>query len=160
MSAMDQLARYTQALGDNAAAAIARADAAAAAIRPIWEFADWFSDLFGFLWEPERGRWKAALYEANRLRALAIEADAFRASEPRRFLDAAWANHPLLFSEPAPDSRATHAAASIQIHSERHTVERQVVVVTCKYCQKLTPVDHASCDHCGAAGFGSSQAGR
>lgn len=38
---------------------------------------------------------------------------------------------------------------------ERHVVERQVVVIRCKFCRKLTPVDHATCEHCGAPGFGS-----
>lgn len=35
----------------------------------------------------------------------------------------------------------------------RHTIERQVVVVRCKYCGKLTPVDLEKCKSCGAPKF-------
>lgn len=34
-----------------------------------------------------------------------------------------------------------------------HIIERQTVVVRCKYCQNLTPVDGHACRTCGAAGF-------
>jgi hypothetical protein len=34
-----------------------------------------------------------------------------------------------------------------------HVIERQTVVVRCKYCQNLTPVDSHACRTCGAAGF-------
>lgn len=35
----------------------------------------------------------------------------------------------------------------------QHTVERQVVVTRCKFCQHLTPVDLDTCKNCGAAKF-------
>lgn len=37
--------------------------------------------------------------------------------------------------------------------TRRHTIERQVVVVRCKYCGKLTPVDLERCKSCGAPKF-------
>lgn len=35
-----------------------------------------------------------------------------------------------------------------------HTIERQVVVTRCKFCQQLTPVDLERCANCGAMKFG------
>ena len=34
-----------------------------------------------------------------------------------------------------------------------HVIERQTVVVRCRYCQNLMPVDDHACRSCGAAGF-------
>jgi hypothetical protein len=70
------------------------------------------------------------------------------------WLNAAWNEHRLLFEHPpeAPPSSA-QAMGGGAVSIER--IERQIVVVRCKYCQQLTPVDRSSCEHCGAAGFGS-----
>jgi hypothetical protein len=69
-----------------------------------------------------------------------------------------WAEHVLLFNAPVPQAPPSsgHAAAS-QVYVERKLVERQVVVVRCRFCSQLTPVDRPSCEHCGSPGFGSSQ---
>jgi len=34
-----------------------------------------------------------------------------------------------------------------------HVIERQVVVVRCKFCKVLTPVDRDTCKECGSARF-------
>lgn len=35
------------------------------------------------------------------------------------------------------------------VEKETHLVERQVVVMRCRYCSKLTPVDLKACEGCG-----------
>ncbi len=52
------------------------------------------------------------------------------------------------YSQPAQSE-----AVRVERHVERHTIERQVVVVRCKFCAELTPVDASKCKHCGAASF-------
>lgn len=37
---------------------------------------------------------------------------------------------------------------------QNHIVERQVVVVRCRFCAQLSPVDWNACQHCGAVKFG------
>ncbi|MFO0618091.1 MAG: hypothetical protein U0414_36200 [Polyangiaceae bacterium] len=41
------------------------------------------------------------------------------------------------------------AASNKVVEKHTHVVERQVVVMRCKYCSKLTPVDLAACEVCG-----------
>lgn len=72
------------------------------------------------------------------------------------WLDGVWKQHPLLFEMPVPDGPTSQPGSS-QTYVERKVVERQIVVVRCKYCKQLTPVDNSTCEHCGAAGFGSAQ---
>lgn len=83
---------------------------------------------------------------------------AFQA-DPNRgaFLQRAWTEHPLLFTEPVPQAPAPGEVTSgpvVQTYVERQLVERQVVVTRCKFCQQMTPVDGHTCQHCGAPGFG------
>jgi hypothetical protein len=183
MSGMDRLSHYHNALGASPHGLIARADAYAESVDPkiakivaaviagiafLLLLPDAFRPLGVLLliaaggaayYSFERNqKWLAATREAARLRHLAAEAAAFRASDAGRFLEHAWAGHPLLFNEPAPDSRVSRPEVSVQIHSERQVVERQIVVVRCKFCRNLAPVDRPTCEHCGAAGFGSAQA--
>lgn len=71
------------------------------------------------------------------------------------WLQRMWAEHRLLFEAApvVPASGRSHAGPLV----ERHVVERQIVVVRCRFCRQLSPVDRPTCEHCGAAGFGSSQ---
>ena len=71
------------------------------------------------------------------------------------FLEQMWAQHPLLFREPVPQAPGAHSAPqrSVQVYVERQQVERQVVVVRCKFCKQLTPADATGCQYCGAPGF-------
>ncbi len=53
---------------------------------------------------------------------------------------------------------ATHQVVYVQspvVPNPRyeHTIERQVLVARCRYCQQITPVDLAACRNCGARGF-------
>lgn len=34
-----------------------------------------------------------------------------------------------------------------------YVIERQVIVVRCRYCQRITAIDLAGCSHCGASKF-------
>ncbi|MFO0549675.1 MAG: hypothetical protein U0271_14885 [Polyangiaceae bacterium] len=69
------------------------------------------------------------------------------------------AGAPSLFYEPAAEpSGPSSAPGSAQVYVERKLVERQIVVVRCRFCQQLTPVDRKECEHCGSPGFGSSKA--
>jgi hypothetical protein len=72
------------------------------------------------------------------------------------WLDQALRQHPLLVNEPIPQA-STSAQGLAQMHTvEKHSlVERQIVVVRCRFCKELTPVDGATCKNCGAPGFGS-----
>jgi hypothetical protein len=67
-----------------------------------------------------------------------------------------WGAHPLLFEIAVPDAPAPSSGTSSSTYVERKVVERQVVVVRCKYCKQYAPVDKPTCEHCGAAGYGSS----
>jgi hypothetical protein len=60
------------------------------------------------------------------------------------FIDCVRQEHPLLMN--APDAEQAVQRAPVLA---RHTIERQIVVVRCKYCAQLTPVDHSRCEHCG-----------
>lgn len=40
-------------------------------------------------------------------------------------------------------------ASNKVVEKTTHVVERQVVVMRCKYCSKLTPVDLKACESCG-----------
>lgn len=53
----------------------------------------------------------------------------------------------------AIDAKAAKKAKKKPTGVRRHTIERQVVVVRCKYCGKLTPVDLERCKNCGAPKF-------
>ena len=69
-------------------------------------------------------------------------------------LERAWREHPLLFREPAPELPSAGAQGqSVQTYVERQVVERQVVVVRCKFCSQLTPADTDACRSCGAPAF-------
>lgn len=73
------------------------------------------------------------------------------------WLQAAWSRHRYLFETPPPElPQSSHSSAPI-IQIERIEKQVQIVVIRCKYCSKLTPVDRATCEHCGAAGYGSSR---
>lgn len=63
-----------------------------------------------------------------------------------------YAEHPA-YGRPLPnmDDAAPLSTAAPVVSS--HIVERQTVVVRCKYCKTLTPVDAPTCQHCGAGGF-------
>ncbi len=69
------------------------------------------------------------------------------------WLQRMWLEHRLLFETAprAPVSGRMSAPAQV-------VIERQVVVARCRFCRQLTPVDRPTCEHCGAAGYGSSQA--
>jgi hypothetical protein len=69
----------------------------------------------------------------------------------------AWTQHPLIFNEPPPEEPQAPSSqgGGSQTYVERKLVERQVVVVRCKFCKQLAPVDLPTCEHCGAPGFGS-----
>lgn len=56
-------------------------------------------------------------------------------------------------AERRAEKRATKKAKKKPTGVRRHTIERQVVVVRCKFCQKLTPVDLERCKNCGAPKF-------
>lgn len=72
------------------------------------------------------------------------------------WLDQALHQHPLLVNEPIPSEHSS-ANGPAQMHTvEKYSlVERQIVVVRCRFCKELTPVDGATCKNCGAPGFGS-----
>lgn len=53
----------------------------------------------------------------------------------------------------AAQKRASKKANKKPAGVRKHTIERQVVVVRCKYCGKLTPVDLEKCKNCGAPKF-------
>ncbi len=74
------------------------------------------------------------------------------------WLQAIWSQHPALFQEPIPTGPVSDGrVSSSHVHVERKLVERQIVVVRCKFCKQLSPVDLPTCEHCGSPGFGSSQ---
>lgn len=76
----------------------------------------------------------------------AFSADPNRGGVLTRF----YAEHPAYgWPLPAVDDAAPLSAAVVSTH----VVERQIVMVRCKFCQALTPVDGATCRHCGAGGF-------
>ena len=54
-----------------------------------------------------------------------------------------------LRSKATPEQAAAEAPPGV---IER-IVERQVIVIRCKFCQELSPVDLESCKSCGAAKF-------
>lgn len=68
-----------------------------------------------------------------------------------------WEEHPLIFNAIAPEGPMSKRAAPASQQIERHVVERQIVVVRCRFCTKLTPVDRATCESCGADGFGGAR---
>ncbi len=82
----------------------------------------------------------------------------FEAPEGGGWLKAAWRDHPLLFEHAVPPPPTSQPAPTSQTYVERKVVERQIVVVRCRFCRQLSPVDRPTCEHCGAAGFGSAQA--
>jgi hypothetical protein len=57
-------------------------------------------------------------------------------------VESAWA-------ETAPADREGEAHA----RGEGRTIEREVLVTRCKFCQAVTPVDLAACKSCGAAKY-------
>lgn len=76
----------------------------------------------------------------------AFQADPNRGGALARFQHA----HPA-FNQPLPN---VDDAAPLSVEGPpSHVIERQTVVVRCRYCQTLTPVDGATCRNCGAAGF-------
>ncbi len=52
-----------------------------------------------------------------------------------------------------PPSSGAYAPAPHSQRGPTHVVERQVVVVRCKFCQAHTPLDAGTCQACGAAKF-------
>lgn len=105
-----------------------------------------------------RNKRLAAQARYDEAKRVVEEARAFHSSpDGLGWLQGAWARHRLLFEEPPP----LHAQAAFAqtggaggFYVERQ-VERQIVVTRCRYCRKNTPVDRPTCEHCGAAGFGS-----
>lgn len=187
LATMDQLAKYQQEIGADPAAYLARARAACAAVgkgipQAIGAGLLAFLALMVFITGGENraggffwlilacvvGVYYLKAHNRRRDAEARVRAAEAYVAEYQRFqadpaaggwLQGQWAEHPFLFQEPPPDSTGPHSGngAQVQIHSERKVVERQVVVVRCKFCKNLTPVDLPTCEHCGAAGFGSSQ---
>jgi hypothetical protein len=111
----------------------------------------------GVQWLLARSKWHAA---NGRLEATMNDAASFQRflADPSAgaWLRQAWSAHPLLLHPPVLDSASAEAAdAPPQTVVERQVVERQIVVARCRYCKQLSPIDRPSCEHCGAAGFGS-----
>ena len=73
-----------------------------------------------------------------------------RASQALQFLYQAYASQQqqvvVHVHAAAPQYYAQHQPA-------QHVIERQVMVVRCRYCQRITAVDLAGCANCGAANF-------
>lgn len=68
--------------------------------------------------------------ERRRLAAFHAEQHQLREAEHKRALELA-------------------TASGKVVEKHHHVVERQVVVMRCKYCSKLTPVDLKACESCG-----------
>lgn len=51
---------------------------------------------------------------------------------------------------PAPVASAKAAGPEPVPAAERVVIERQVLVMRCKHCATITPVDLSACSHCGA----------
>ncbi len=63
--------------------------------------------------------------------------------------------HPLIHNEPPPLVQPSREKApTVHTYVEKQIVERQVVVVPCKFCRRLTPSCEPTCQSCGAPGFG------
>jgi hypothetical protein len=72
------------------------------------------------------------------------------------WLDQTLRRHPLLTKEPIPSApTSSNGPAPVRTVEKHSVVERQIVVVRCRFCKELTPVDGATCKNCGAPGFGS-----
>ncbi len=79
----------------------------------------------------------------------AYDADPYGA----RFMEQAQKDHPFLNIEPPPLPEGSQET-SVRTYVERNLVERQIIVVRCKFCLQRTPVDQPTCQSCGAPGFG------
>jgi hypothetical protein len=100
------------------------------------------------------GRAKARRAEEN-LRRVRYGAECLRAfiADPNRggVLNRFHAEHPA-YGRPLPnvdDLAAMPPAGPVS----SHVIERQTVVVRCKFCRALTPVDAGVCQYCGAGHF-------
>jgi hypothetical protein len=90
--------------------------------------------------------------EAQRLGAAVARWQAFAADPARGGTLARFQQEHPAFNQPLPE--VDDAAPLSQVASgPTHIVERQIVMVRCKFCQTLTPVDGATCRNCGAGGF-------
>lgn len=78
----------------------------------------------------KRGVQQRIAEEKRRLAAFHAEQHQLREAEHKRALELA-------------------AASGKTVEKHHHVVERQVVVMRCKYCSKLTPVDLKACESCG-----------
>jgi hypothetical protein len=90
--------------------------------------------------------------EAQRLGHAIGQLQAFQADPNRGGALARFQHEHPAVNQPLPnvDDAAPLSAAG---GPPSHIIERQTVVVRCRYCQTLTPVDGATCRNCGAAGF-------
>jgi hypothetical protein len=51
---------------------------------------------------------------------------------------------------PDPQVRVVITSGEAAPVVQREVIERQIIVMRCKYCNELTPVDMSRCKHCGA----------